>query len=394
MSSSRRAPRRRCARPRACRSSRWTSWATTTSPAVTVNGAPATFARDVDAGAYKYKLVVTPAAGIANSSTFEVVVDYSGTPQNFLDPDNSCEGFMRTTASLGSFTMNEPVGAMGWFPNNNHPARQGDLRLPPDGAGRLRRDRQRRAGLEGRQRRRHDDLELEPRLSDGELPLDIDDRSLRRFHVHGRDRGRGERAAVEALRLHRERAAGDRDGHRQQGEQQHAARSPGRDRQVHRRHDRRAYPFDSHGVVAGRAPSVPGVASGVYALEVQTKSHFGSGGIGIGTLAHEIAHQWFGDSVGPASWREIWFNEGWATWWATWWQNKRNDSPISDGAAPSPRTTTRRSTRAGGTPRPMRSPARASCSTRSRSTRVRRWRSRATARSSATRRSSPSRRRS
>ena len=32
------------------------------------------------------------------------------------------------------------------------------------------------------------------------------------------------------------------------------------------------YPYDSHGVVAGRAPG-----GGNYALEVQTKSHFGGG---------------------------------------------------------------------------------------------------------------------
>ena len=87
------------------------------------------------------------------------------------------------------------------------------------------------------------------------------------------------------------------------------------------------YPFDSHGVVAGRAPS-----GGNYALEVQTKSHFGSGTISIGTLAHEIAHQWFGDSVGPATWREIWFNEGWATWWATYWSNKQNGSSTTTNA--------------------------------------------------------------
>jgi hypothetical protein len=85
------------------------------------------------------------------------------------------------------------------------------------------------------------------------------------------------------------------------------------------------YPYESHGVVAGRAP-----AGGTYALESQTKSSFGSGSVGIGTLAHEIAHQWFGDSVGPASWREIWFNEGWATWWSTYWSNKQNGSATTN----------------------------------------------------------------
>ena len=86
-----------------------------------VNGAAATLTQDVDAATFKYKLVVTPAAGIANNSTFTVKVNYAGNPRNFLDPDDSFEGFMRTTSSPGAFVVNEPMGAMAWFPNNNHP---------------------------------------------------------------------------------------------------------------------------------------------------------------------------------------------------------------------------------------------------------------------------------
>src|SRR4029077_7225326 len=35
-----------------------------------------------------------------------------------------------------------------------------------------------------------------------------------------------------------------------------------------------------------------------------------------GTVAHEIGHQWFGDSVTEADWRHVWLSEGLATYMA------------------------------------------------------------------------------
>lgn len=46
-------------------------------------------------------------------------------------------------------------------------------------------------------------------------------------------------------------------------------------------------------------------------MEHQTVSSMGGNGLGL--VAHELAHQWYGDAVGPRSWPDLWLNEGFAT---------------------------------------------------------------------------------
>jgi aminopeptidase N len=66
------------------------------------------------------------------------------------------------------------------------------------------------------------------------------------------------------------------------------------------------YPFESTGGLVTDLPAG-------FALENQTRPTY-SGGIGMGVLVHELAHQWFGDSVSLRRWRDIWLNEGFATY--------------------------------------------------------------------------------
>jgi aminopeptidase N len=67
------------------------------------------------------------------------------------------------------------------------------------------------------------------------------------------------------------------------------------------------YPFGSAGVVV-----VPD-ASG---LETQSTVTLGPirGREALPVLVHELAHQWFGDTVTPRTWQDLWLSEGFATY--------------------------------------------------------------------------------
>jgi aminopeptidase N len=70
------------------------------------------------------------------------------------------------------------------------------------------------------------------------------------------------------------------------------------------------YPFESAG---GYVPNVPTH----FSVEEQTRVFYSPAAVAnvnTSVVAHELAHQWFGDDVSLARWSDIWLNEGFASY--------------------------------------------------------------------------------
>ncbi|GGD17801.1 M1 family metallopeptidase [Nocardioides daphniae] len=251
--------------------------------AVKVNGTPATFRKDGG-----HELVVTPRTVLKAGRTAKVTVRYAGFPgrQRYLGEGNWLASRHEVV------TINQPHMAPWWFPANDHPSDKATFRVAvtvPQGKrvisngrllGRVRKGRTQTWQWGARDPMATylaffaaGDFAVERGTTDG-LPW---------FNaVSTRLDARSQRQSLTQLR-----------------------RSAALVRQMER--DLGPYPFETTGGV------VTSLMAG-FALENQTRPVYWPLETGsTWLLVHELAHQWFGDAVAVARWRDIWLNEGAAT---------------------------------------------------------------------------------
>lgn len=241
------------------------------------------------------KLTVVPAAAIEEGARFTVTVRYEGVPPKIVDPDGTPEGWQPTDD--GVLAVGEPQGTAAWIPCNNIPRDKARfsfrITVPPGlkAAANGRQQRQERR----RQAVRFNWIEEAP-MSPYLAVLSI---------------GRG--------RLVKSEIAGLPSWTLIDPKLERAGQRMLRDLPEIIRFQSRlfgGYPFEAAGSILDYAPDIG------YALETQSRPIYTYAPEKT-LIVHEIAHQWFGDSVGVERWPEIWLNEGFATW-TQWYYAERH----------------------------------------------------------------------
>jgi aminopeptidase N len=280
---------------------------------VTVNGHRASFTRDGQ------ELVITPRDGLRKNSRFSVAVTYGGVPQTIVGSPvvfGSPYGFVHTDD--GIFTGDEPNASSTWFPSNDHPADKASYTF------KITAPKDRSVIANGNLLSQRTKGDKTTWVWDEKFPMatylataDIGQWQFKNGRTPG---GVRETVALDPKLI---------------------GRDPNHPDPMAFFFDTTAevtdfwsktfgqYAFDSTGAIADLA-TYNGQTIG-FSLETQTRPLY-SDVRSASTIAHELAHQWFGDAVSVHRWNDIWLNESFATFAANYYNETHGGATVHDTA--------------------------------------------------------------
>jgi aminopeptidase N len=258
----------------------------------------------VNASAARYRrrgkeLIVTPREPIAQGARFRVRVAFRARPSRNWGVDRAW-----FASPSGSFTEPQPNGAHRIFPSNDHPSDLATYTIKantPAGATFIANgERQQRRTRRGRTSWIY---QMREPMASELIQLAFGRLRVRNRGLHAGVRVRDVATPGELPRI-------DSTLARVRDHLDYMVANAG------------PYPFRSYGTLVSdsRLP---------FALETQTLSLFGvlQGNLRSWEpiMVHELAHQWYGNSVVPARWSDLWLSEGHATWFQWTWMQERDN---------------------------------------------------------------------
>lgn len=256
---------------------------------VSVNRHEASFRRDGQ------ELVITPREGLRSHKPFEVSVRYEGKPQASSGPIVFGGEYGWITTDDGVIVACEPNAASTWFPSNDHPTDKAAFTF------RVTVPKDREVVANGSLRSRSTSGDQATYVWDETRPMAT---YLATMDVGNWDfqSGRTDRGVKEVVAIDPSQADNAKDVFATTGKiVDYWSEVFGR------------YPFKVTGAIVDTTDRVG------WSLETQTRPVY-SNPPSAGGMAHELAHQWYGDSVSPRSWDNIWLNEGFASFGAWLWE--------------------------------------------------------------------------